>query len=1084
MRLRVLLLAFLFALGVLLASCGKERVSNEPFVVSYELLDGSGGPRLSLFIEGPEVRSWRVSLGSGGRRYVFSAFTGRTTVIDIPSSLLDSVSGISCLCLEVFDANDGTVLFQDDISIARELPVVPDEVRPCIGSVVALLSDGRALSPGDGPLSFTEGERGAFIVRPEFWNGNLVLNAFSAPGTGRMTLGSDGDVKRENEAFLVPFSAEGAGSGSIAFSISLNGVESDAVSIEWTVSPDGLYIADVRVISPSFDGYSVGNGGRITFAEGQSGSFVVRPCVWDENISLRVQVSSEDGHVVLCDGEEIIRMNNCFIVSFEARSSGTGKVEMAFCIKDGESSPFSFMIEVIGDEEEPVPPVRDSIDIRTVTMVSSSYDGRVLSDGERLSLAESETGIIVIRPETWDDNLILGIVPVSGSALVFGRISEQRSEGLFTVPFSVDGPGSGEVELSLWLKGVQSRVFRFAWEAAEAEPEVPSRDSVSISRVRIVSSSYDGLVIRDGERLSFPEGEEGTLVVMPGTWDDNLQLSVRQTAGGLAFGPVGSLRDEGVFSVPFRADAPGTGGVEVTLSLDGCEPGMFGFSWEVVAHEEEEPVRDSLLIESVQVVSASYDGVFLKAGDGVSVPVSESGAFIVKPNLWDDGILLASRCTSSDGAMSLGSGDAVTRGNGAFIVPFVAEKAGTGKVEFTVERDGESSEAFVVTWEVTEPEEETPPAPVRTPSVSLSVPPLAFVDREATAFVTLSDVEVGSAFSLTLVVDGKAAFTSTRSYEGLPAPVVLGKDVKLSAGWHTLAAECLFDGIEGTFACEPVRVHISKPVFKWFSEDGTQCRETLDYGMASECKRLSVSLDCDDSLINRMTLVEVSANESYTPVISGGWNFYVGHRGRGERSFSLVVDTNVGSFSWAIQAVCRDVWTIEPYINGKTLYGRFTGPENSLPCSMELSMKLLLCAYIPYEEAVIRYGEHVVESCGEYVDIGYEEESMQFAAGTSAGNHVLWSGNISTGLSYGKKQAAKASVRKNGSSRWVNRGGEWTVEYYTPTPVPHLDLYVMGKIAAGAQGRYLSFNMKYDSMTSWLKAEGYSFGHKEYWEIK
>lgn len=612
------------------------------------------------------------------------------------------------------------------------------------------------------------------------------------------------------------------------------------------------------------------------------------------------------------------------------------------------------------------------------------------------------------------------------------------------------------------------------------------KPAFTIASVQVVSDLNGVRYLRSGDNVVLSVGEGGLFVVRPSVWDDRLSLmaDLRPSDGGLALAsPDAVRRENGAFLVPFRVSSEDSGSAAFSLCLDDAPYDVFSFSWLVSGSHSERPLpvdAERYAIESVVLVSDLGETKTVRNGEEVSFAARESGLIVIRPGEWDDRLSLKAVSTPAEGGLTLGSYHDLRCENGAFLVPFVAGEAGSGRVDFQVSLSGFGTEPFSLVWRISDAPP-VPPVP-EIPSLQLSVPPLCFVERECVILVSLSGVVPGREYTLVLLSDGAELFRSSYTHDGLPTPITIGEKTALKGGVHILEAVAAFADDGSEVMSEPVRMKVSRPSFKWLSEDGSRCTGDLEFTSLSGYKLLAVDLGCEDSLVESVRLVD-KASRTECPASHGdARSFVVGHRPRGERLFELTAKTETGTYVWDVAARLVDVWTIEPFVNGKTLYGRLSGPEEKISFSLELTMRLVLCAYIPYQEAVIVDGRHVVQSRGQYVDIGYEEESRSFAAGTVCGNLQLWSGNLSMGLSYGRSQASKVGVVRDGSSRWVENGGVWTKEYFTPVPVPHIDLYVFGNLTGGDRREFVSVRMKYDSLDRWLASEGFSVRWKEYWD--
>ena len=419
---------------------------------------------------------------------------------------------------------------------------------------------------------------------------------------------------------------------------------------------------------------------------------------------------------------------------------------------------------------------------------------------------------------------------------------------------------------------------------------------------------------------------------------------------------------------------------------------------------------------------------------------------------------------------------------------------GHGTISF-VAAYGDESESFKVFYRI-DPVDEPPVERW----VELRVPDVNFAGCRCPLTVDYSGFAGFDSCTLSVTLDGSPVVLSEGTGDaryclpvtpgGMGVCVVIGTDEPITEGVHELVASIeASGGGEAVRESSSVRASFCVPVWTWYNEyDGSgsgarEAREGLVYRKSGEQKSVVVDLRCDPSGVLGATMDEGEGGVTVFCREGGGrdWWFSFGQLSRGEHRFRLCVDTSCGLFSFTRTIVSRDGWTLVPFVSNGELRMRIKGPSGFVPCEVSLSVKMSMQAYIPYQSAEFSGGEYIIVPKGTYIDLGYEQQSVTIAKGSAAAAVTLWTGDIDKGIAYARKQAGKVSVTKNGASRWVQNGGIWTKEYYTPEVVPTFDVFVYGQLGNGNDG-YLVFSMDYETLRDWLSERGIGLKGREYWD--
>lgn len=191
--------------------------------------------------------------------------------------------------------------------------------------------------------------------------------------------------------------------------------------------------------------------------------------------------------------------------------------------------------------------------------------------------------------------------------------------------------------------------------------------------------------------------------------------------------------------------------------------------------------------------------------------------------------------------------------------------------------------------------------------------------------------------------------------------------------------------------------------------------------------------------ISMVTVKDVTAGRSYSsqeavPESEGAYSFEIKHPKRGVHQFTVTLETQEGVFAFDTEMTFVDVWKVNPYAKGSSLFIKFVGPVSSLKTDCNMSITLHGYALWDYTVAETNEsGQRVNTPLQEKIFIGSRTEPFTIEKGTSSGADIKVKPiaglfNIAMHMLKDKCSGKPFSMTGLTASRW---NGE-NVETYTP----------------------------------------------------
>lgn len=409
---------------------------------------------------------------------------------------------------------------------------------------------------------------------------------------------------------------------------------------------------------------------------------------------------------------------------------------------------------------------------------------------------------------------------------------------------------------------------------------------------------------------------------------------------------------------------------------------------------------------------------------------------------------------------------------GSFSVPFsTGAPLASGELYLAVLCGGNSWRLSVPFEVVASAGPEPGPTPEPTYAVSLLAPAAAFEGK--TVPVTAHAIGFGDTdlVDVTLYLDGAAYATASQQRASVPIVFTVGEDGSLSRGTHRLSVALSSAKAEEPVSSVEVRLPVYGMSYRWTAGDGGSCQAGLKSRSQTSRFFFDVETSYPEDLLGEVTLKDKTSGSVFRQDTPGGKRLTVQKLSRGLHEMELRVSNEAGEYSWNVEVKCFDLYGVELYVSGNDLLGKVFGPGSSLPSRVWVEMGAMVGAYIPYTEAVGSAGAHVTEPKGQYIDLEYYKRQYEFPKGSSCSTITLESGYVSKVVKHVKEKASGVKATVNGASRWVESGGTWRKETYTPKVYPCLTLSFWGTITGAQMNEYVLFDIDTSKIREYLEKE-------------
>ena len=245
--------------------------------------------------------------------------------------------------------------------------------------------------------------------------------------------------------------------------------------------------------------------------------------------------------------------------------------------------------------------------------------------------------------------------------------------------------------------------------------------------------------------------------------------------------------------------------------------------------------------------------------------------------------------------------------------------------------------------------------------------------------------------------EGKALYSGVDAKT--PLEVVLWKAGEAEMGNEFVFWAQVFE--EGK--AEPVAVTEEKTVspisFPWAWTDAhgnpSAAGETVrSWASSSTCRLDVMTASWAPEFIKKVTVNDVTAGRTFStqePVAEteGCYGIEMTHPERGVHNFTIILETTEGEYAFDTEKTFTDVWTINPWAKGTSLYITFVGPASSI--KTDCNMNITIYGYAIWDYTIAETsgsGQHVNTPKQEIKLIGSRTEPFTIEKGTSSGSDI------------------------------------------------------------------------------------------------